>query len=741
MDCRTISKVSMSTIRGAVFALVRRRHQVGVWLEWGLLGALVVLFVLKGFIVGWRSLNTDFPNYYLVGKLFRQGYPIERAYDWVWIQRQKAHAGIDRPIVGYVPLTLFSALLVAPLTALAPLEAKHLWLLVNVALLVATVWLLHRMTSLSFRRICLVVFLAVVPLRTNFQFGQQHLAMLFLLTLGAWFDSTNRRFTSGSVVAFAAALKVYPAFFVLYYLRKRQWRALTGFACAALGLLAVAIATCGYEAVRVYAVQILPRTLRAECNDPYTVVFNSPTALLRRLLIAEPELNPSPVVHWPALFAILQPLVQAMIIVPGLWVLTPGRATAARESLEWAGFVALLLMLSAGSATYHFCVLILPSVIALDYLLKERRLWAGAGLGVLHFVVCFPFYRFVPDSPTGWAAFGSFPRLYAVAAYWVFFLFKILPMPADVAPFATARHKVIGFGALFAALFSIGVVSNLRHLRHQFDDYGRRVAVNTPSLVNATPAVAGSQIYFSRMDEGGYVIDRTGAPLIVDSSVGMDLFNPAVDRRAGVGWVEIASQPTSRIARFGLETRQMSPTELSIEVEDAQQPSISPDGRWLGVLRSVKGRSKLYVLPLALPHGDGARESPREVTEAPGDVLEFAFAAGDQVIVSTQHEDRARLFRGSVVSGRFQELPLSGRPLRFPAVSPDGTWLAFSEERVGAWHLWIANTVTGESHPISEGDCNTTSPAWLEDSKTLVYASDCGRGIGHSVICQRQVVP
>ena len=168
------------------------------WLEWALLALLVALFVWRGFVPAWEKLNTDFPNYYLAARLYREGYPLERLYDWIWIQRQKDHLGLDESFVGYVPLTLFSALVVAPLASLPALEAKRCWLCASLLMLLATGWLLRRMTGLRPRQVALVVFLAIVPLRTNFQFGQRHVLLLFLLTFAAWLYLGDRKLGAGS---------------------------------------------------------------------------------------------------------------------------------------------------------------------------------------------------------------------------------------------------------------------------------------------------------------------------------------------------------------------------------------------------------------------------------------------------------------------------------------------------------------------------------------------------------------
>ena len=66
----------------------------------------------------WRSLNTDFPNYYLAARLTREGVDPSRAYEWIWLQREKDHRNIDQRVIGLVPITPFSTLAMWPLTSL-----------------------------------------------------------------------------------------------------------------------------------------------------------------------------------------------------------------------------------------------------------------------------------------------------------------------------------------------------------------------------------------------------------------------------------------------------------------------------------------------------------------------------------------------------------------------------------------------------------------------------------------------
>ena len=94
--------------------------------EWLVLLALAAYIGGRALPRAWRHLNTDFPNYYITARLWREGYSTNRIYEWIWFQRQKDYMGItrsDQPVVGFVPHTPFSALIASPLTFWSPFVA------------------------------------------------------------------------------------------------------------------------------------------------------------------------------------------------------------------------------------------------------------------------------------------------------------------------------------------------------------------------------------------------------------------------------------------------------------------------------------------------------------------------------------------------------------------------------------------------------------------------------------------
>jgi hypothetical protein len=632
--------------------------------------------------------------------------------------------------VGYLPLTPFSALVVAPLTFLSALDAKRAWLVLNLPLLAATAWLLRRLTALPWRRIWLLVFLAIVPLRTSFLFGQQHLLVLLLLAFATWSYCGDRPAGAGVAVALAAALKLYPALWLFYFWRKRAWRAAGAFVLTIVVLGAIALPLFGVETWRSYLTEILPRALKGEANDPYLTQFNTSTALLRRLFVADPDLNPHPLVVAPGLYVFLQPLIAAALFAFGLRLVSPRRLDPTHEKLEWAGFATLPFILSAGAATYHFVVLILPAALAIAALGETGRRRDACLLWVCFALCCFPYYKYVPSAPSGWRILLGFPRLYATAAFWGLLaaaLWRVRPLPGRSA----------GLSILFVALTVVGVVSTRRHLRA--GAAGTPLPSATPTLIATAPALADDRPYFSRLYQDGYTLGRLDPALPAHLPPGVDLFHPTFAAGQGAGWVEIAST-VSRVARFSPMLAVATPDALAVEIEDAESPVASPDGRWIAFLREERGRAGVWLW-------DTVARLARPIVDPAQDVLEVAFFPGNRedridegepsprIIMAARPSGRPRLFTRDATSGGLVPLPgADDRPARFPAVSPDGRWLAYAEEDGGGWQLTVLELATGIRHRLTDADCNAVTPAWQSDSRTLVYASDCGRGVGQTAL-------
>jgi hypothetical protein len=710
-----------------------------VWSERVFLLALILFFAATGFTPAWKHLNSDFPNYYLTARLYRQGYPLERVYEWTWFQRQWDHVAIDQSLVGCGPMTLPSALAVLPFSSLPPLTAKRCWLVLNLAFLALTAILLAWSTSLGLRRIGLLMFLAMLPLRSNFALGQMHVFVLFLLTVSAWLYIKDHDFWSGVTLAGAAALKIYPVLFLIFFLVKRQWRAAGGLAVGLGAGSVLSIWFFGLNACRVYVQEILPWALRAQTLDPYNVGWGSLNALLTRLLIREPELNPAPVAHLPWLHAFLYSLIVTGIFIGFMWALSFRSEGENRRRLEWATYLFLLLFLSSQPISYHFVVLILPAVLVTDYLIKCARESAGVIIVGIYVLALGGFHRGCPTDPTGWQTLRCFPRLFFMFVLAGLLLWILISSAhKSTRPRLKSRTGLLAAVA-FVVLFVFGFTAGLRHFKGQFNNYKARVINVRGSVLATDPVLISDDIFFTALvphylssDPDTYAAHELRAGTVTSFVVGGDWFHPAVGKDRNIGWAELATNGGSRIVRFS--PAESGATDVVIEVENAEQPVVSLDGELLAFMRPVKGRNSLWIRPV------GAKaDGERQIAGAQFDVRDAAFFPDRRIIFSARRQGRFRLYRVDSVSGLVQEMSDPACSARYPAISPDGEWMAFSCQHGSAWQLHTMNLGTGEQAQLTNSDCNSVSPAWAPDSKNLVYATDCGRGLGLTALARLSV--
>jgi len=195
------------------------------WIERALLLILILYLSIHIIPRAWKSLITDFPNYYTAAQLADQHFDTSRMYEWQWIEREKDHRAIPIRVIGLSPITPFSTLFVWPLTHLGALAAKRVWITLSLLLLFPAGWMIRSMTGLSYQRIALILALSL-PLYTNLEDGQFYILLLLMIVAACWAYLRGFVALSGALVAVAAACKIFPLILLVFFIQKRAWRAL-----------------------------------------------------------------------------------------------------------------------------------------------------------------------------------------------------------------------------------------------------------------------------------------------------------------------------------------------------------------------------------------------------------------------------------------------------------------------------------------------------------------------------------
>jgi len=714
--------LSLPTVAPA--GTVTRTNQNRRWMgavEWLVMLAAMAYIGGRALPSAWQRLDTDFPNYYITARLWREGYNTSRLYEWIWFQRQKDRMGIrrsDQPVVGFLPDTPFSALVVWPISFWQALTAKRIWIVVNLLLTGATAVLLRSITKLSWRRIALIIGLNY-PLLRNLQYGQYYLLLLFLTTLALWLYLRERRLSAGLLLGIACGLKIFPGFFLLYFARKRDGHAALGVLAGAAGSVALSIWAFGLQLHWTYFTQVLPWALRGDAANPYNLGESSLSSLLHKLFIFEPSWNPHPVLHIPAVVAILHPLLQISILATAIFLLEPRVWNRQRLQLEWSAFLVGLLAISTLPASYHLTLLILPAAVLASHFLDEQDYRSLALLALLYLAACFPAWpRRITD---GWWALAQAPRLYFVLLLCVLGYIVLIP-PSTAVEHRKADARIWVAVLTFALVFNI--VSTLRYQRGLYDGYGLRVSTPADIFLAGEPIARGNDIGFIAMGLNGYAAARIKSSMVHLDYTADDQLSQAWDGRTS--WIEEAGRE-SRIVR-----RQAGFAPSQPEVENAKFPVVSADGKWLAYLRSAKGNDSLWSRALCCSGSDVA------LTPSEFNVEEMTFLPdGSLVFAAMKDGSEPTLYQ--VSNGDIH--PIGILNARYPAVSPDGRWLAYSQLHRGFWNLWLRDMRTGATRRLTYAECNDISPAWQGDSKTLLYATDCGRSLWLTALNRQKVIP
>lgn len=697
----------------------------------GLLVLLSVMLLAKGLVAGWRSLNTDFPNYYVVARLVREHYGLERIYEWIWLQRVADHFGIRHQLVGFLGLTPFSALPLVPFASFPVLEAKRIWLVCNVAILAGSLELLRRQTGIGRADGWVVALCALIPLQTSFLYGQMHLLVLALLVAAYVSYMRGWQICCGLCIAVAAALKVYPLLFCLYFLIKRCWKALGATVIGISFCVGLSSIVFGRAPVETYLFEQLPRLLQGESQQAFSTALTSAAALFHRLFLYEPELNRHPLIASARLFATLYPLWQALLVGLVLIRMRTEFQSDEREAVEWSMFLCLLMFLSSAPASYQFVVLIAAAVPTVGVLLRERRLKTALAYLVLYFLACN--IRAVHPGSEKVTIFTpvTYLTLWCGVGLLVFYHLLLKPAAWNMGGrrIPLVQRPAFRTCIVVVCLWAIGGRSAWSHLK-DIQTGSEPMIGNDGAYLRISPvATQGGFLYVAMQKDGYRVRDSERGLAHAGVEEGRDADQLAFATRSSGQdlWIESASKSGSRLVHVVSGKR--SP---ACEVTEGESPALSSDGNYLAFLREDRGRGGIWMLDLR----DCAKE-PKRLSPPTLDVRTLVPGATDNFLVSSVYEGKERIFRVSPGAAP-EQVTEADAALNSPALSPDGGLLVVRKLVSHRWQLASFNLSSHMWRQLTFGDCNAYAPSWQDDD-TVLYSTDCMRGFGLSTLASLQV--
>jgi hypothetical protein len=266
-----------------------------------------------------------------------------------------------------------AVLLALPLAPLSFPDAFIVWNVLSVWALGASAWLiLERLRP----RLSAWVLLPAVPcLLLGQPFwhqmvqGQLNLILLLLLTATWAADRSGRPGWAGVFLGVVTAVKLFPGYLILYFMFRRNWRAVGAAVASTLAITALTVAVLGVEAYRSFFLEVLPQTSAFQT----TWTNCSLTGLWFKLFAPEKPwamVDIQPLVASRAL-AYLGALAGGLASVALLATQIPRARARSGRDLAFALTVAAMLLVSPITWEHYFLLVLLPAAVVWVELPRE----------------------------------------------------------------------------------------------------------------------------------------------------------------------------------------------------------------------------------------------------------------------------------------------------------------------------------------------------------------------------------
>jgi Tol biopolymer transport system component len=262
--------------------------------------------------------------------------------------------------------------------------------------------------------------------------------------------------------------------------------------------------------------------------------------------------------------------------------------------------------------------------------------------------------------------------------------------------------------AAVAGLSAVTTMQLLETFRSEAPQTSERVVVDPGAIYSAAPSPGGGALVYEAIASEHYVLRRKVPAGIQTMVFAGDAFHPTQAQQGRSLAFELVRDRTSRVVGY----------QGGYDAADAihgSDPALSPDGSQLAFvsedgLSVARGNKVSLLIP-------GAVSGPA------------FFPDGERIVFALGPPGRRQIASVSSTGGPIQTL-VSGGDCFQPAVAPNGRWIAYTCSAIGARHVWLRDLTTGRSLRLTNGFCNNDAPAWEPGSRSLVFASDCSRGLG-----------
>jgi len=538
---------------------------------------------------------------------------------------------------------------------------------------------------------------------------------------------------AGIVLGSMIPMKYVGAFFLIYFAWRKEWRLVMAGVLACIAVIGITWWLQGGEVFRVFLQEVLPRHLQGEIQDPFAIQFQSWNSLLRRMFVYSESLNPQPPFRSELLFLALKNLIVWLWLAAFVLIYRQSAfSKPEHQRLFELGLLPLaILLISPGSATYHFLLLSLTIVCFVKILLDLQQQRRAILLAALFVAINLPHILTLKKFASGWLTPLGYMRLWLLVAFFAVICYYF-HRPANWRWLPLAMRNYFLAALLVAAA---ATTVDYHRLTAKERDGAQWVPLHEEEfdrhfgLLVKTPDLGTQRLVFSYGEgfDGDYAIFSATVDGKVQghwtpSLAALKFYDP--DLAADDQRVLMEAIRNGRAEIFLSQGKGDEPEFLLA----GENPSWHFDGSRFAFIREEKiGLANFQERGASEPLWLVTREHCYDLAFSPIDhrLAYCAKAGADQGFV---------LAVADVATGDTSFLLQSDDPFERPAWSPDAKTIVFSWNRNGNRDLWAIEVATLQMQCLTRNPAIDTAPVWDELHRRILFTSDRGRGLEFSTI-------
>ena len=688
-----------------------------------LLFFLVLYFFQSGFIPSLSKIYPDFSNYFIPAKIFSDGGDTSTIHKPIEFQHKMNEYGVDAELGSPWYFPPFSTIIFLPLSHLDIMDAKRIWNVFNLFILLALILLIKKWTSFNITVIAVLVFLSGIPLKNNFLLGHFYLLELFLILLAFSCYQKGLNILSGAIVAFCAAVKISPVFIVFYFLVKKQWKAFFSASIFLLFFLVIGLIYLGKEANFNYLFHIFPRISTEMFPTPFSVGNQSIFTMIQKTFLFSESLNPQPLFNQPGLYILLKNFATICPLIITLALIMKARKDLNKENIKIEISMLILAILFVwGCTTYHFTLLILPVILLLDLSIQRREHIQSVIILGAYLLCGTRMLNLFCSLPDGVLSPLRYMRVWLLICLFIIAIRCFTGL--NGIRFRRMSLKIFAASGAAAILLSLPYLYGLKNIEHDnavLVEMEKHLYLYGPSVRDDTLTCYGAD----DLAQGRYILFSSNN-LFSTRNDSFNSFDPDLSSDGREVIFEVLQDGRSQIGILD-ETGTFS--LITPENRNCKYPTYHPNGRQFVYSCENNRKMDIYIRDIS-GNNSNTITGGRSLTDSPYNETEPNISPdGKFIAYCSDRSGISKIYCSNLSTLEEEQITTGDYNDRRPRWSPDGKWIAFSSFRNGNTDIWVVDTKSKEMRRVTKDRANDTHPDWGPRGEFIYFCSDRGRGI------------